>query len=182
MLARADTESGRGEHPGVPAGVLTLRERHCYSTYADFILAGEDFDPETVTARLGLHEAGLGPQGLLVWAPRDGGFTPARDEWHVSSWTLSTGGLEELPDDTLERHLRVLLEVFESRGAALDRVRGELRLEAWFDCYWCASGFPAGPSLSADTMRRIAALDAHLALDFNATDEAPQGTVDDAVQ
>jgi hypothetical protein len=150
----------------------TLGERHCYSTYADFVLAGDDFDPHGVTARLGLDEPKLTPQGLLVWAHRDVFFTPARDEVRGSSWTLSTGGLDEPPDDKLERHLRVLLEVFESRRAALDRVRAKHGLEAWFDCYWCAAALPAGPSLSADTLRRIAALDAHLALDFSATEDA----------
>ena len=56
--------------------------------------------------------------------------------------------------------------------AALERLRAELGLEAWFDCYWCASALPAGPSLSAETLGRVAALDAHLALDLATTPDA----------
>jgi Domain of unknown function (DUF4279) len=67
---------------------------------------------------------------------------------------------------SLERHLIHLLEAIEPAKGALVTLRRRHELLADFFCYWVSATGHGGPELSPDTLRRIAALDAPLGIDF----------------
>jgi hypothetical protein len=133
---------------------------NCARRWASFRLLGDRLDPASVTEWLALHPTGAMSKGEELPAGKYG----KAHRRHTGVWLLESE--HQITSTSLERHVVWLLEQVEPRAEALAIVRAALDLRADFFCYWVSKTGDGGPELSPTTLRRIAALDVPLGIDF----------------
>ena len=118
----------------------------CARTYASFRLIGDTQVIADIGTRTGLSSDGVNEaRRKTVW------------------WISSENRIETT---SLERHLRLLLDIVEPRSDALIPLIETGEVSADFFCLWRSADGDGGPEVSPETLARIAALDAALGLDF----------------
>jgi hypothetical protein len=161
MAAEASAELPLGAPEG-PGKLGRMRQGEynddwptCDRTYAAMRIVADDLDPEAVTARLAVTPTEafrkgepFGSRGLLR---RTGG------------WFLSTDGSVQSRD--LRHHIDWLLDRIEPSASALRSLRADGD-ECDIPCYWLSASGHGGPQLDPSQMRRCAALDLTLWIDF----------------
>lgn len=124
---------------------------NCARTFASFRLIGQPpFDPAEVTSRIGID-----PDTTTRLRSRGG--------WLITSE-------HRLDTTSIERHLRVLLDLLEPHKAAILALIEDADLRADFFCLWRSATGHGGPEISPATLARIAALRASLGFDFYSTE------------
>lgn len=120
-----------------------------------------DFDPKTVSERLGVEPTTARARGQLM-SQRTGRVAPD------SVWSVDSGSSVEA--DTIEPHLEWLLELIEPRSAALEAIVSDGTF-AYADCFWSSPGLSGGPWITPQSMARLAALNLPLIISFYGADE-----------
>lgn len=133
----------------------------CARTYASFRLAGDALDPDGVSAALGLTPTTALARDEEIPIGRKGKASLHR---RTGIWLIDTE--HTIESTSLERHLIHLLDAVEPAAAGLDALRSRHDLRADFFCYWLSATGHGGPHISPGSLRRIAALDAELGIDF----------------
>jgi hypothetical protein len=134
---------------------------NCARTDATFRLSGDALDPDEVRAALGLKPTCAFAKDQEVPVGRKGTTTRRQ---RTGVWLLASE--HSVESTSLERHLIHLLDVIEPATATLDTLRRQHELRADFFCYWLSATGHGGPEISPRTLKRIAALDAALGIDF----------------
>lgn len=114
----------------------------------DFTVSGHNLDESEVSGILGLKAS--------VFLKEGEPLSPQRER-QASTWSLHFDPSEGLPQwQTLEAGLRCLTEKLSPLKDALERLRQRYSLDAY--CGHFGSGFGGGPSISPDTLRKLADL------------------------
>lgn len=136
--------------------------RNCLKTYVSFRISSETvFDPDIITARLGLIPDTAGMKGtkmeriirtneILLW-PR-------------SIWIISTAGI--LTSTNLEEHIALLLDTLEPIEKEFFSTVKEYNLKYDFFAYWESKFGHGGPEFSPRLLQRISSIGAELGIDF----------------
>jgi hypothetical protein len=132
---------------------------NCAATYASFRLAGDGLVTAEVTRQVGLEPDFAAEKGEVRGRVPAGGVRQPTGVWSISSE-------RRLHTTNIERHLICLLDILETQRPAVLAVAEQQGLEADFFCYWVSATGHGGPELSAETLTRIAVLNASLGFDF----------------
>jgi hypothetical protein len=148
----------------------------CEKTYVTIRLYHNSADPSEVSAALGLEPTDIQRVGESY--ERRG----ISRVYRLSGWFLCSNTQVESYDSA--KHLDWLLQRLQPRQAALEG----LRSQGWrmdIACLWDSHAGHGGPTLSADILRRLAALGVELWFDvyfFGAYDRIRQANQADAIQ
>jgi hypothetical protein len=132
---------------------------NCERTHATLRVVHADLDPEMITQSVGIAPDAAHKRGEMRLSKSGKKYPYPRGIWNVSTRGWSSRNLEA--------HIVRLLERVEPSA---DRIRNVLRTnpEYRFEimCFWMSATGQGGPSLSPDTLSRIAALGATLDFDI----------------
>lgn len=134
---------------------------NCARTWASFRLAGDALKPDEISAAVGLT-----PTLALAKDQEIAGGPVGKKPRHQRTGVWLLGSEHAVASTSLERHLGYLLEAVEPAAGAIAAVRQQQDLRADFFCYWASANGDGGPEISPTTLRRVAAMDASLGIDF----------------
>lgn len=132
---------------------------NCEKTDATLRFVGADLDPDEVTAAVGMAPDVGHKRGEVRVAVRGREYKFPRGIWYITT--------EDWPSRNLEAHVVRLLDRVEGvreRLASYSRANPDVRFEIM--CHWVSASGHGGPSLSPETLARIAAMGATLDFDI----------------
>lgn len=139
----------------------------CKMTYVEFCIYGEELDPASVTARLGIEPSR--EQGEMETLMGMDYFAHQRN---ASSWLLSSRGQVESRD--VRRHLDWLLEKLVPVQQQVLKLQTMADVKMTVRCIWWSAYGDGGPALWPQQMSLLADLNLECSFDvlfFEETDE-----------
>jgi hypothetical protein len=128
---------------------------NCEYTHATFRLVGDALIASTIEARTGITGDFAYERDQVRRSKTGRGIRQPTGVWYITSEG-------RVGSTNVERHLSYLLEIVEPAKRELLEVAAEQSLRMDFYCYWISATGQGGPGLSAESMKRIADLDATL--------------------
>ena len=133
---------------------------NCSETNATFRLVGDLVDPSQITLLTGAAPLSAARKGET----HVGSHTKKTYEYKTGAWCVSSEDVVE--STSIERHLVFLLDILEPKKESIKKLIKQLSIRADFHIYWVSATGTGGPVISADTLRRIADLNADLDFEF----------------
>jgi hypothetical protein len=134
---------------------------NCARTRVTIQIKGETFDPATATTALGIQptfSASKGERRPLGTSPDGPPVTQPTGIWLFSTRNLSS--------TSLELHLRAVLDMLEPVADSLSDLLVRQDTSIQLLCYWVSATGQGGPGITAESLKRIAALNAAIVFEF----------------